>query len=700
MLAALMFLGAKALHDSGSIQASLKTVYEDRTVPLGQLSTILDTLQRIRDRWSGALDSTDAALHEKNVREIEEFSKTIEDVWGKYVATNLTPEEAKLVDEYIKNKPAYTDSLEKIKAFIRQNKYEEGKAYAAGQGLKDFRGVLNVVRKLVVLQTEVAESEYKKGEQNYSDVRFSIISTIVITFIFGCGFAWFIARSITVPIKKIIFIMERLAIGDTTVEVFGVQRKDEIGDIAKTVEVFKTNAIEIDRSTENQRNAKKTAEQERKKTMRAIADDFEHGVKSVVSLVSSAATEMQASAQSLASIAEQTSNQSMAVSAAVEQTSKNVQSVASATEELTASIGEIAGQMNRANTIAGQGAQDGQNTNDAMKELASTAQNIGEVVQLIQTISQQTNLLALNATIEAARAGEAGKGFAVVASEVKTLATQTGKATEDIERQVSTVQTETSAAVSAIVKICDTLTEIKGVSTAIAASVEEQSSATKEISRNVQEAALGTQEVSRNVVGLTQSSKETGISAQQMNEAASDLARQGEKLRKEVSKFLLNIRSLEAGVQEAVEMARDACLRSASKRRKDSCCACLNTIAIKAPRGERSGSKRRTFRHKARRKSCVRSSTWSPARFSLRARSRALALARARTKGSERRDTEELSLDILRLRFCNVAPKVLFCAVSLVAMTCQQACQFWLSAFTIKISLDGMAKRVPVFALW
>ncbi|MGE0109563.1 MAG: methyl-accepting chemotaxis protein [Bdellovibrionales bacterium] len=203
-----------------------------------------------------------------------------------------------------------------------------------------------------------------------------------------------------------------------------------------------------------------------------------------------------------------------------------------------------------------QGANEGKSTNATVLVLADTAQKIGEIVKMIQQVASQTNLLALNATIEAARAGDAGKGFAVVASEVKMLATQTDKATLDIEQQINTVQTETSTAVAAIAKICSTLEEIKDISTTISASIEEQSSATKEISHNVQEAAQGTAVVSSNVTGLTERSRETGLSAGQMYDAATDLAQQGVTLRNEVRKFLVKMRSLEAGAQAAVEMAK------------------------------------------------------------------------------------------------------------------------------------------------
>ena len=275
-----------------------------------------------------------------------------------------------------------------------------------------------------------------------------------------------------------------------------------------------------------------------------MADDFETNVKGVVEIVSSSATELQATAQSLSATAEETNRQATSVAAAAEEASTNVQTVASAAEQLASSISEIGRQVEESNRISGQAATQAKETNAQVESLASAANKIGEVVELISDIASQTNLLALNATIEAARAGEAGKGFAVVASEVKSLATQTAKATDEIAGQINAIQAATTDAVSAIKEIGTTIESINDIAGNVASAVEEQGAATKEIAHSVQQASAGTTEVSSNITGVTQAASESGTSATEVLEAASGLAKQSENLRGEVDKFLVQVRAV------------------------------------------------------------------------------------------------------------------------------------------------------------
>jgi methyl-accepting chemotaxis protein len=313
--------------------------------------------------------------------------------------------------------------------------------------------------------------------------------------------------------------------------------------MAKTVEVFKESALEMDRMQGAQAEKDRQAEEEKRRAMLELADSFEASVKTVVDGVSATALQMQQRAQAMSATAEQTKVQASVVSAASEEAASNVQTVASATEELTASIGEIGQQVAKSSAIAGDAADQAEKSNVQVEGLVAAAQKIGDVVKLIQDIAEQTNLLALNATIEAARAGEAGKGFAVVASEVKNLANQTAKATEEIRGQITAMQGATSDSVAAIRGIGKIIKEINEIATTIASAVEEQSAATQEISRNVQQASAGTQEVSANIDGVAQAAGETGRSTGEMLSASGELAQQAKALTSEVERFLQRVRA-------------------------------------------------------------------------------------------------------------------------------------------------------------
>jgi methyl-accepting chemotaxis protein len=274
-----------------------------------------------------------------------------------------------------------------------------------------------------------------------------------------------------------------------------------------------------------------------------LANNFESNVGGVVQIVSSAVTELEATAQNLSHMAEQTQMQASAVAAAAEEASANVSTVAASTEELTASIGEITKRVQESASIAGQAARQAQETNATVGSLQKAAEKIGDVVQLITDIAEQTNLLALNATIEAARAGEAGKGFAVVASEVKNLATQTAKATEDIRMQIDGMRRATDTSVSSIQEIGNTIERLNALAAGVAAAVEEQAAATQEIARSVEQASAGTREVTRNIGTVSQAASETGGSARQVLSTASELGKQSGSLQKEVNDFLADIRA-------------------------------------------------------------------------------------------------------------------------------------------------------------
>lgn len=369
------------------------------------------------------------------------------------------------------------------------------------------------------------------------------LAVTVAFIVFVCFvFAIIIGRSISKPILGLNHAMRRLADGDLESEIGFNGRGDEIGDMAKTVHVFRDNAQQVKRLEADQKENERRSAEEKHKTMVKMADDFEHSVGKIVGVVASAATELQASSKNLSEMADQTSRQTSTVAAATEEASASVQTVASAAEELSASIGEINRQVEESGRVAAGAVEEVKRTDVTVSTLSEAAAQIGDVVKLIQDIASQTNLLALNATIEAARAGEAGKGFAVVASEVKNLANQTGRATEEISGKIVTVQNVSKEAVTAIRSIGSVIEHIDDITKTIAEALRQQDAATKEISNNVQQASAGTSEVSSSIVNVTHAARESGNAASEVLEASSELSRQSENLRREITNFLNTVR--------------------------------------------------------------------------------------------------------------------------------------------------------------
>jgi methyl-accepting chemotaxis protein len=370
-----------------------------------------------------------------------------------------------------------------------------------------------------------------------------IYTTLAVTLI-AALVSFLVARgSIVRPLKSAIATMNRLANGDLTVDTPQPSRRDEIGEIMTALTIFKTNGLEIERMKSEQQATEARAAVQRKADMNRLADEFEGAVGQIIETVSSASTELEASAGNLTNNAERSQGLATTVAAASEEASTNVQSVASATEEMSSSVNEISRQVQESARIAHDAVEQAKKTNESVGELSQMASRIGDVVELINTIAGQTNLLALNATIEAARAGEAGRGFAVVASEVKALAEQTAKATGEIGHQIGGIQAATQQSVGAIRVISETIGKMSEISSTIASAVEEQGAATQEISRNVQQAAHGTQQVSENIVEVQRGASETGDASSHVHHAASQLSTESDRLKIEVAKFLQNVRA-------------------------------------------------------------------------------------------------------------------------------------------------------------
>jgi len=370
-----------------------------------------------------------------------------------------------------------------------------------------------------------------------------MLGTTIVLLIVTVIFVTAIIRGITKPIGSMTDAMTVLAGGDKEVEIEGADRGDEIGSMAKAVEVFKENMIKADQLATAQAKENE-AKEKRAIALEKMAKEFEGSVTESLGKVSTAANMMRSTADGMSSIADETSSRSTAVAAAAEEASTNVQTVASASEELSSSISEISRQVSQSTQIASEAVNEVHGANEKVQGLAKAANKIGEVVALITDIADQTNLLALNATIEAARAGDAGKGFAVVASEVKNLATQTAKATEEISTQIGGIQGATQEAVEAIDSIGGVISKISEITSAIAAAVEEQGAATQEIARNVEQAAAGTSDVTSNIVQVTQSASDTRESAEEVLRSVDSLTSESTRLNKQVEGFLKGIKEI------------------------------------------------------------------------------------------------------------------------------------------------------------
>ncbi len=389
------------------------------------------------------------------------------------------------------------------------------------------------------LAAQITEEEVTAGLTNMRNTILGI-SLALVALITGAGI--YLARQIANPISDTTKAMNLLASGETDLNVENSERTDEIGEMARAVEVFRQNAIERTELEAAQKQEQKEKEARAAQVEQLIAD-FDASMGQMLGAVSAAATEMEHTASAMTTTSETTNAKSTAIAAASEEASANVQTVAGAAEELSSSIQEIRRQVEQSTTVTQKATQTANDANNRIEGMSSAARQIGEVITLIQDVAEQTNLLALNATIEAARAGDAGKGFAVVASEVKELANQTARATEEISQQINAVQASTDEAVTAIREVTATVEEISEISGAIASSIEQQQEATVEISTNVQEAASSSNEVTSNVAGVSSAAQESAGAAGEVQSAAGELASQAESLKSTVDAFLKDVRA-------------------------------------------------------------------------------------------------------------------------------------------------------------
>ena len=505
---------------------------------LGRLATNFETL---RSRQLAYLVSSD----ERRPQSLPRLRASLADLEAdlKDYAPYVSQGEEALWKAVAATVPAYAQMGEE---FLRRLHAGETKA-ATDHLLDGMLPALNAAR--AALKADIAFND-AFGKQSVATAnalgagaRTGIVVVLAVVVAATLAISLMCVLTISVPVRRMAGVMRRVAEGETDLAVPNAGERSEIGAMAAAVQVFKDNLVRTRRLEEETALARASAEAQRKRAMREMADGFEAAVGGVIGMVSSSATELQATAGAMSSTAAQTASQSVTVAAAAEQAASNVNTVAAAAEELGSSVREIGRQVDGSADLARQAVAEADQVGALVQELSGAVSRIGDVVGLISTIAGQTNLLALNATIEAARAGAAGKGFAVVASEVKALAEQTAKATNDISGQILEIQASTGQAVTSISGITGRIREISAVATAIAAAVEEQGAATQEIVRNVTQAAAGTGEVTGNIAGVAGAAEETGAAASQVLGAACELSRQSEHLTAEVARFLSTVRA-------------------------------------------------------------------------------------------------------------------------------------------------------------
>ena len=508
----------------------------------GWLGTISKAVEQYRAR-EGALLLASPAVKDRQERLLNESLQLFEQTWRLYEPTVTSAEEKALVAGFKGPWNSYLESSRQLVDMARKNQTEAATTLYMGKLRDDFTHLRSALEKDLAWNVAQGKAEADRGAAVYVSSRMWILATIALAAMLCIAMGTMIVSGVARPITAMTEAMRKLAGGDMSAPIPGVERKDEIGKMASTVLVFKDNAVETERLRAEQAEAERLAAERRKRDMHDLANSFEGAIGQIIETVSSASTELEASASTLTSTAERTQQRTTTVAAASEQATANVQSVASATEELSSSVTEISRQVQESARMANEAVDQARKTNDRVSELSKAAARIGDVVELINTIAGQTNLLALNATIEAARAGEAGRGFAVVASEVKALAEQTARATGEIGQQIAGIQSATQESVGAIKEISGTIERLSEISSTIAAAVEEQGAATQEISRNIQQAAQGTHEVSSNITDVQRGASETGSASSQVLSAAQSLSQDSNRLKLEVGRFLNTVRA-------------------------------------------------------------------------------------------------------------------------------------------------------------
>jgi methyl-accepting chemotaxis protein len=535
-------LGLNALHRSSAMNSTVEDLTRDYALAVVYLDEMRVSVASHRGALAlKVLKADDSSARQAIQLAMAGIVKAFEENNEKYALTVDRGTEARLHEELKTAWKEYLAEAQHVESLLVGGKTEDAKSHmdelvpVGDRAEAALHASMNYDVDAVRRLTNEVDEDYLTG-------RLVVIVFMVFAVIMAGLAGVFLVRSIAMPVKLMTDTMRRLSSHDMTIEVPALGRTDEIGQMAGAVQMFKDGMITADRLAADQAS-ERAAKEQRAVRLESAVTGFEITAREMVGLLSSGATELEATAQAMTGSADRTNRQASAVAAAAEHAGSGVQTVAAATEELTASINEISRQVAQSAKMAALAVKDAQHTNTIVAALAEGADKIGNVVGLITDIAGQTNLLALNATIEAARAGDAGKGFAVVASEVKSLASQTGRATEEIGAQITNIQAATKEAVAAIRGIASSIEEVSTIATNIASAVEEQGAATADIARNVQQTATAAQDVSVNIGGVGQSASDSSAAAGQVLSAAGELSRQAERLSSEVNTFVADVRA-------------------------------------------------------------------------------------------------------------------------------------------------------------
>ncbi|QIG98559.1 MULTISPECIES: methyl-accepting chemotaxis protein [unclassified Bradyrhizobium] len=545
LLVAITGMGLLAVKNMRAINANtvdIMTSWLPSVRALGDLRAGVITYRNVIREHMLAETLEEKLVAEKTLATVVEANTKVRAVYEPLITS---PEERALYNQWVDSWTRYKKGTEQVMELSRK---EAGKipheAHELNAKTVNKIGLEadEILRKDIDLNNTGADKAAQDAASSY-DWGFTLLAMILgAAIIVGVGVSFLMIRDVSAGIASIVSPMQTLGRGDLTAVVPHQGEKTEIGAMADTLQVFKE-ALVAKKAADEAASADAEAKIERGRRVDTITRNFEQMIGEIVQTVSSASTQLEASAGTLSSTARRSQELTTSVAAASEEASTNVQSVASATEELSSSVTEISRQVQESARMAGDAVGQARTTNDRVSELSKAAARIGDVVELINTIAGQTNLLALNATIEAARAGDAGRGFAVVASEVKALAEQTAKATGEIGQQIAGIQAATQESVGAIKEISSTIERLSEISSTIAAAVEQQGAATQEISRNVQQAAQGTQQVSANITDVQHGAGETGSASSQVLSAAQSLSGDSSRLKLEVGKFLDAVRA-------------------------------------------------------------------------------------------------------------------------------------------------------------